>query len=420
MGADNLVLFLLLVVGVGVTWLVVIDFLELVRNKFFGAGNYRTRWRADIESGRMPLTVGRYVVDVLYQNRFGWFLLVPVLFVAAFLFWVAPFVLSHIAVDRGSHAGGTLVVAVIGLPVLAFVWFIRAYERDRELTREESNLWSSEFTTLIKAASDEPHQNSIIRRTAIRQLQDYLSGAKWKTNQRSNSTAVFELFSSLVAEQWENLPKIVDESRLAKAARRISNISLMLTISAVMKAVFSKREGFPCLVHVSQGRLDHMHFDCLYLEYIDLSSLSIQHSTFRYTRLWQSELRECDFFAATLTRADFLRSNMEAVDLQFAKCENASFARANLKNANMRRAKLNGCKFTKANLSGVNFTEADLSEADLTKAVLSDAVFTRSDLSGANLTGTGISKEFVLTHFLEVKFTETTIWDDEQVSDKRG
>lgn len=441
----NLALFALLAMLLVVAWQVFLEIYNLwLGNRFLGKA-YREKWAAEIEAGEMPPGLRRHLIDVLYQHRFGWFLLAPTFLVGIFLILVVPYVLTLMNVEHSSNAGGTITIAVVGLPVFAFVWFIRAYERDRELTREEHNLWSSQFNELMKSASDYDEKNRILQRTAIRQLQDYLSGAKWKTNRRSNNTAIFELFSSIVANEKKNIPSkkpstkgaTSTENAIAEQARTVAIYSakrhpLILSVSAVLQAVFSKRGNAECRVQVSQNSLEHMCFDLLTLDNVNFSGLKAAYSSFDNARMWRMSLvgtklfsgsfKGADLFLADLTGAKLMWAKFVGADLSEAILKDANLTKADLSDANIAKADLTGAilistnlsnaKLSGADLSGVNLSGANLRGADLHDAECREVILSGANLAGANLGQTGLTKNGVTERHKDVKYDSATIWDD--------
>src|SRR3989344_493140 len=395
----NLLLFLLLGMLLTIVWFVMLDLWNLGWGDHILGKSHRKKRATEIESGRMPASLRQHIINVLYSHRFGWFLIIPISLVMLFSLWVAPWVLRVIDVDPASNGGGTITVAVISLPILSFIWFIRAYERVREISRAEVDHWSSEFSALVAAASDYKEESKVLRRTAIRQLQDYLNGAKWGTNQRSNTTAIFELFSSIVSDEFQKLDiKNIEKIKGSKELHYHSDVlkartenQTLLTVSAVLKATYKNLENCPCRVQVSQNSLDYMHFDILNITNTDFSGLSLRQSTFRYAVMW----------LANLTKADLFDANLHGVNLGSSKLIDASLWYADLS-----YAILDHIDFTGADLSNANFTGANL-----TGATLSGVRATEINLSGALLTGTGLKKEFVIKNFENAVFDEHTKWD---------
>lgn len=394
----NLLLFLLLGMLLTITWFVILDLWNHGWGDHVLGESYRKKWTTEIESGRMPASLRQHIINVLYNHRFGWFLAVPVGLVMLFSLWVAPWVLNIINVNPASNGGGTITVAVISLPVLAFVWFIRAYERDRELSRIEVDHWSSEFNTLMTAACDTKKDNEVLRRTAIRQLQDYLNGAKWRTNQRSNNTAIFELFSSIVHEVYCTLPvneitkgKDILEIHYHDKVMEAKEHPLILAISAVLKATYLDRSDQLFRVVVSQNNLEHMHFDLLNLVNINLTGLNFQNSTFRYADIWFASLSKSNFFNSDFYGAYLTHTDLTGTDLRFADLSFADMKGAILFNAGLANAKLIGTKLTSAMMMNVDLDGADL--------------------SGADLTNTGLKKDITLSKYKNVVFNEDTKWD---------
>lgn len=426
----ELLLFLLLIALLVVAWQILLDVFFIFGGTEKGRkprGWYRRKYQSEIESGRMPEALRRHVIDILYAHRFDWFLLVPLGLAIASLLWVSPWVLATADISHDALSGGTVIVSVMGLPILAFVWFIRSYERERELIREEANLWSSEFDRLMSAAASE--ENEVLRRAALRQLQDYLSGAKWRTNQRSNSTAIFELFSSIVHKHWERANERIAQAResgsaatLRAAVTKESNHPILLTIGAVLRAVFSQnREGTSPGPHVSQNSLASLHFDHLDLKGINLSSINCSHSTFlgvnldgadlrganlSWTNLNESILDGANLSGASLTRAGLRGASLLSADLSEAKMNRANMSSAILIGADLTRARLHG-----VNLSDSDLTDADLQGADLRRANLTGAQLMDVALTEANLFGTGLFKRETLRAFPHIKHDDKTIWD---------
>ena len=392
----NLLAFLLLAILltslVMVAWQILLD---LPAERGGLNRRYRDKYKPEIESGRMPDSLRQHVIDVLYRHRFGWFLLVPGALVLAFFLWVSPWVLDFVGIDKTGQSAGTVVVAVLALPVLAFVWFVRAYERDRELTREEANLWSEEFDRLMRAAADPDPKRQVLRRASIRQLQDYLSGAKWRTNQRSNSTAVFELFSSIVDEHWRKAEETLqasDKNSRREALDKLRKEPILLTVGAVLCAVFA-REHEISPVRVSQNSLANLHFDLLDLRGINLAGLLVTYSTFRF---------------ADLSEANLSWANLYGANLYGAYLHGANLHGANLNRVHLPEAYLNG-----ANLSGANLSGASLYWDDLSWARLSEA-----NLWGAILKGTRLYKKATLERFPNIKHDENTKWDEPESKPK--
>jgi uncharacterized protein YjbI with pentapeptide repeats len=413
-----------------IAWQIILEIYNLGwGNRLLGKA-YREKWASEIEAGEMPESLRKHLIDVLYQHRFGLFLLAPVILIGIFLILLVPYVLTQISVDHSSNAGGTIAVAVVGLPVFAFVWFIRAYERDRELTREESDLWSNQFNELMKAASDYDDKNKVLQRTAIRQLQDYLSGAKWKTNRRSNNTAIFELFSSIVGNEKMkfhlNAPSgkgVISAADTNAERLRMSAIAdakkhpLILSVSAVLKAVFSKRNNAGCRVHVSQNSLEHMSFDFLTLDKVNFSGLKISNSSFDKASMWDMSLVGTDFTLSSFVGAELFLSDLTDASLAWANLTDADLENVILRNAKMRNSDLTNASMVESNLIGADLTGANLNGASLINADLSGA-FCRgiklggADLSGANLSRTGLSKNAVIGQHKDVKYDDKTLWDE--------
>ncbi len=436
-------------------------FRKLMPDSSFFSSFYIFKYQSEIEAGQMPDNIRQYVVDTLYRNRFGWFLSIPAVLVALSLVWVVPWVMRTTGVEPDKYAAGPVIVAILSLPVLVFVWFIRAYERDRELTREEAELWSHEFNELLKIAAVGQKKDIALRCAAIRQLQDYLSGAKWKTNQRSNGTAIFTVFSSIVSEHLKNLPA----SQKAMSGKGVPTLfdkilklrrsPLLGAISAVLGALYRNwNDNEPCRVRVSHNNLEGMHFGLLDITRINLSGLNLNKCTFTHAHLEQAnlslsrlsradmsdamlsvaKLNRTNLVFAVLRRADLRGAELNGTDLSWAFLEEADLSWASLNGANLNGAKLNrtnlskanlsGAKLNRANLSKANLSEANLngtelnganlSEAKLDKANLRGAELNGTNLNGAMLKGTGLYKEMTLKKFVGIKHDLKTVWDSSE------
>jgi len=438
-------LFLLLAMLLLVAWQILLDFIPISissdRHGYRGlSASYHKKYAAEISGGRMPDSIRQHLLDILYRRRFDGLLITTVLLSLAFLFWVSPWAVGQFEIDKSSQAAAALYVAVLGLPIFTFVWFIRSYERDRELTREEADLWSVEFDRLMKAAASA--DNEVLRRAAVRQLQDYLSGAKWRTNQRSNSTAIFELFSSIVDERRRNLEEVLgtlDEKeqeddkmkvRRAQAVSQVRQEPILLTIGAVLRSVFGGDQDIPSRVRVSQNSLSNFHFDLLDLKGINFSKLNIAHGTFAFANLSNANLSEANLDGADFTEAGLHEADLSDASLDGASLADAGLVGANLSGAKMRWGDLSRAYLPMAVLSGANLTGSDLLEAELSDANLFGVNLFRANLSGAhlsqttlhevnlsmaNLEHTGLNKVQTLERFPGISYDEETKWDTAEV-----
>lgn len=378
-----------------------------------GKAAYEERLGRKWDAEHIPLTYGQWLIDRFYKNRFKWSLLLP-LILTILMASVAPLVVNYMAdLLQGNGGGsatehtgnsikgeaiGTFLLAFSGLPLLGYAWFIRAYERERELARNEMELSSQEINRLMDLAaggSTDPSkltamsevENILVRRAAIRQLQDFLMGTKGPALQRSNSTAILELFSSIVRDHYvraekDCTPEVFAQGVIAPHPKldEILHQPLLLTMSSVMRGVFRRNEDNEPPIKVSADSLNHLHFDLLDLSDVDFSALDLSECTFRYAKL-----RHCKFDKAILEKTDFTHADLHDADLNNAILDGAKLKNANLEWAMLSNSSLRGTDLESACLIGTKLDKADLSGAKLRQANMSMAVLTEANLIGADL-----------------------------------
>ena len=101
--------------------------------------------------------------------------------------------------------------------------------------------------------------------------------------------------------------------------------------------------------------------------------------------LQKRDLRDANFYRATLWNVDLRGAKLQGADFQEAQLQGANLQRAELQGAKLQRAELQGADLEWARLQGADLTEAQLQGADLTEAKLQGADLTAARLQGANL-----------------------------------
>ncbi|WP_295882164.1 pentapeptide repeat-containing protein [uncultured Thiohalocapsa sp.] len=400
---------------------------------------------SEIVAGRKPDRYGQWLIDRAYEHRFSWSLIVPIT-LAASLGSVAPLLVGEIVIrvtevverrtdhselhkaegevsetqsataassgqrtsmdqsPRTEIAGrglSAVFLALTGLPLLSYAWFIRAYERERELKRNESEHSSGEFSRLMEIAAggtskgerDTSTANVVLRRTAIRQLQDFLNGSRAPLQCRSNSAAIFELFSSVVRAEFERFEAAVNDGKPRPAALDDARRNpLILTIGAVLRGVYGQtgRRGpsshsrhtwsKPAII-VSANSLADLHFDLLDLRDVDFGGLDLSRCTFRDARLSHAR-----FYGAVMPHADLSNAEMLNANLDGVQLDQALLMRANLSWSSMRSASLREARLEHAALIGLQLEGSDLSLSSFVGANLSMAALDlQTNLIGCNL-----------------------------------
>ena len=100
-----------------------------------------------------------------------------------------------------------------------------------------------------------------------------------------------------------------------------------------------------------------------------------------------ADLRNANFFKATLNGVDFSGAQLEEAKFDRAEMSAAIFDNAELNEADMKDANLRGARFNGADVSDVNFSEADLSNASFQWADIEDTRFSEANLTGAIFSG---------------------------------
>lgn len=361
---------------------------------------YSDRYFHDIRLGRKPDDYYQYMLDRCYNNRYKWFLFVPLL-TMVITFLMLPFIAEYLGVDQKYGSFGTISVAFLGLPLAAYVWFIRSYERNRELVREEHALWSSEFSKLMEEAADSSSKKIIQRLAAIRQLQDYLTGAKWGLNCRSNSTAIFELFSCIVDDYRRSFPMptspyedlTIDEfSKLFHDSMEIREIPVLKSIGVVIRSSFPI--GSPPTV--SSHSLQEIHLDFIDIRGTDFRGLDLSSATMT---------------CSNISHVDFTNTNLSSVNFSLSKGEKTLFNNVELIGATLEKCQLIGSSFIDCDMSEASVAGSGFFQVSFRNVILDEAW-----VSGADFSDTGITRKRLNEASWDVvPWSEEPSWGNEEL-----
>ncbi|MBN2350509.1 MAG: pentapeptide repeat-containing protein, partial [Bacteroidales bacterium] len=119
------------------------------------------------------------------------------------------------------------------------------------------------------------------------------------------------------------------------------------------------------------------------LVFADFKEVSFDFADLRKANLEGANCKEASFFEAKLQEANFTGANLKEVDLSGMDLRKTCFAYANLKEATLAHANLQGAIFKGANLKEANLYKTDFRNADLSDVDYSEAQVEGADFSGA-------------------------------------
>ena len=271
----------------------------------------------DIQAGLVQPDWSQHIIELLYIHRFTWTLLFVGILLAVF-FVLSNEALLFLDINRDKVVAGNIIIAISSLPIILFVWFNRAYDRNRELTTKENEHWNSERNTLLELAADTNEENSPQQLAAIRQLQPYLTGEKWATNQHHNTAAIMQLFSSICHRHWDTFQQEIEgaspgDSSFSDAVHRQQNSITIRTISSVLRSAFSINNRH---IKVTNNNLSELYLCFLNIKKIDLSALNLSSSILCYANLKGANLHNTDLSNSELCGVNFQGAKLHKSDLE--------------------------------------------------------------------------------------------------------